>query len=66
MKNNSTRKIFVVLLTLLFCAFAVFPLLWMISSSVQQKSGMEEKKSLQVIARTHGASLGKCFESSCN
>jgi ABC-type glycerol-3-phosphate transport system permease component len=33
MKNNSTRKIFVVLLTLLFCAFAVFPLLWMISSS---------------------------------
>jgi ABC-type glycerol-3-phosphate transport system permease component len=33
MKNKFTGTVFVVLLVIIFCAFAVFPLLWMISSS---------------------------------
>jgi ABC-type glycerol-3-phosphate transport system permease component len=33
MKHKFTGKIFVVLLVIFFCIFAVFPFMWMISSS---------------------------------
>jgi ABC-type glycerol-3-phosphate transport system permease component len=38
MKNKFAGKVFVVLVVIFFCGFAVFPLLWMISSSFKPSS----------------------------